>query len=991
MASEARSGRPLSPKFSETIENNLFMRKVIPSPTRSRNSPKVNEDNIRRSLEEISREIKDIEDFITVTENIIRSERERDRELYARERRRKADEKRGKISDEDRIIINNKENKAPTAIKQSPVLSRKNSQKSPSFKINSYKVKKAKPGSPKFLKSKLYFRNGKIGCADAEQSSTSNIESTHALIKHILKYENEKPLVSLESVEKVLSQEPEEQVGRAIENGHASESNANEKGSLDLPDLVPSPARTNEEGINGNNAKYIDLEFSGSPEVTNEDPQQQARKDSLQNRIIDKTENVEEEMNTQEIENLDNEEQKFVREQVHHLVRRFTARTNKMRSRIEMPPTPSSSSSPSPPPPHQSIEALKIDTLDTKVSTRNIFQADNQSIRTPGKFVCPTFCGGGRNDDVLDPQGKVYIYWLCVVSLSFLYNAWVIPLRSSFPFQTEENQDIWLALDTCADLIYLFDVLFFKHRVMYLFEGFWVKDRKLTRKNYMRKLQFKLDIISMIPLDLLYLKYGRQAVYFRFPRLLKIQTFWEVFKLIDRVMASPHFVRVAKTMTYMLYMIHLTACAYYAYSAYQGLGTNRWVFSGKGHPYVRCFAFATKTATSIGKNPKPEKEGELVFMTSAWLMGVFVFALLIGQIRDIISTATRTQSEYRQLEDETLEYMRRQNLPINLQRRVKGWFKFTWDQQRTLDESHILDSLPANLKTDIALSVHIQTLSKVQLFADCEDALLRELVLKLRSVTFLAGDYVCRKGEVGKEMYIIKLGQVQVMGGPNNDEVLATLCEGSVFGEISLLAINGAEGNRRTADVRSRGFSNLFVLSKSDLNEAIVYYPNAQAILKKRARSLMRKNAAREREEARRNASREADVVIGNPTRPNTPPKLLKTVIQALPEESPAAMLLTRGSKRNKKRRETLTDTEESKNEDSLRGSKNEMIAQQTKCTVENERRALSPDLLSSIEDELKNQNKLINLTDSEKALIMSTNDPNEHQSSTSNANLPKN
>lgn len=156
-------------------------------------------------------------------------------------------------------------------------------------------------------------------------------------------------------------------------------------------------------------------------------------------------------------------------------------------------------------------------------------------------------------------------------------------------------------------------------------------------------------------------------------------------------------------------------------------------------------------------------------------------------------------------------------------------------------------------------------------------------------------------------LYLLFLGQIQVLG--RNDEVLATLCTGHWFGEISLLDLGGTQGNRRTADVRSKGFSNLFVLSKSDLQEVIVHYEDARAALESRAKVILKENATRDRNEAKTCETRlqqrkrsQPNVVIDNPTAPHQQPKLLDAVIQALPVNSPAIQLLTQGSKRQKRR-----------------------------------------------------------------------------------------
>jgi hypothetical protein len=75
-----------------------------------------------------------------------------------------------------------------------------------------------------------------------------------------------------------------------------------------------------------------------------------------------------------------------------------------------------------------------------------------------------------------------------------MYNSWVIPLRSTFPYQTESNVNTWMIFDYAADVIYLIDMVLMKPRVMYLSDGFWIRDGKMTRMTYFHKAQFKVGM-----------------------------------------------------------------------------------------------------------------------------------------------------------------------------------------------------------------------------------------------------------------------------------------------------------------------------------------------------------------------------------------------------------------------------------------------------------------------------------------------------------------
>ncbi|XP_076810065.1 cyclic nucleotide-gated channel beta-1-like [Clavelina lepadiformis] len=438
----------------------------------------------------------------------------------------------------------------------------------------------------------------------------------------------------------------------------------------------------------------------------------------------------------------------------------------------------------------------------------------------------------------VDPENdNLYIFWQFLVTVALLYNAICIPLRASFPYQTASNLHIWLLLDYLSDCTYVIDVLLFQVRRQYLKRGCVETDKANTKSHYFASWRCKRDMLAIAPTDLLYFLIGVKPL-IRVNRLIKTDSYFEFNNWFEMSLKQAYLFRVARTTGYLLYIVHLDACFYY-YISYMWGFTSLWGYNLKGVAYIRCYFWAFMTTVTIGNVPDPVETIEYVLQISNYFAGLFIFSIVIGQVRDSVQAASAEVEAYRNQKNACINYMQKNNIPIEIQKKVRLWFEYTWNTQKILNENDLLKQMPGKMHTELAINVHMDVLSKVEIFKECDRQLLYDLLLKLKPILYLPGDYVCKKGEVGREMYIITNGMVQVVG-ETKSQIYATLYPGTAFGEISLLAIGG--GNRRTANIFSPGYTTLFILYKQDLNEVVQNYPEAQGILRRKAKKMLKKD-----------------------------------------------------------------------------------------------------------------------------------------------------
>ncbi|CAI9755582.1 unnamed protein product [Fraxinus pennsylvanica] len=419
---------------------------------------------------------------------------------------------------------------------------------------------------------------------------------------------------------------------------------------------------------------------------------------------------------------------------------------------------------------------------------------------------------------VLDPGSEIVLKWnriflfSCLVALFvdplFFYLPSVVNEGNSSCMQTDLNLGIIVTcLRTVADIFYLLHVVI-KFRTAYVSpssrvfgRGELVMDLKKIASRYL-KFEFFVDAIAVLPLPqiviwsilpsirsshadqtnnalvLIVLIQYIPRLYLIFPLSSQIikatgvvtKTAWAgaAYNLVLYMLAS----HVLGASWYLLSIERLATCWKSACRNESNKGTSNFNYGIFGNAigkqvvssafiekYFYCLWWGLQNLSSYGQTLTTSTFiGETLFAILIAILGLVLFAHLIGNMQTYMQSITVRLEEWRLKRRDTEEWMRHRQLPEDLQQRVRRFIQYKWLTTRGVDEESILQTLPSDLRRDIQRHLCLDLVRRVPFFSQMDDQLLDAICERLVSSLSTQGTYIVREGDPITEMLFIIRG-----------------------------------------------------------------------------------------------------------------------------------------------------------------------------------------------------------------------------------------
>lgn len=329
-----------------------------------------------------------------------------------------------------------------------------------------------------------------------------------------------------------------------------------------------------------------------------------------------------------------------------------------------------------------------------------------------------------------------------------------------------------------------------------------------------------LDLICLMPLMLIQdLFFSGANVSLVFLNLLMARHIWKIKAFLDDFHnLKPIVYRLLPLAMMMPLMVHLIACGWIAL----GSGT-AGPDSDKVMEYVRAVYWAMTTLTTVGYGDIAAKTApQMLFAATTQLVGVGVFGFILSNVASLLSRLDAAREHHMDNLDQIENFMSSYDIPVPVRSKVRGYYHYIWKEHKGRLDKSLLEHLPNKLQSELNFAINKAVIERVSFLKEATPELLEDIMLALDHRVFVPGERIFRFGEPGDCLYMIHAGEIDILD--RDDKFLALLGPGAVFGEMALIS-----DGPRTASARSRTYSDLYALPKSDFLRIIDAYPAFKA------------------------------------------------------------------------------------------------------------------------------------------------------------------
>ncbi|XP_059646870.1 protein CNGC15b-like [Cornus florida] len=175
--------------------------------------------------------------------------------------------------------------------------------------------------------------------------------------------------------------------------------------------------------------------------------------------------------------------------------------------------------------------------------------------------------------------------------------------------------------------------------------------------------------------------------------------------------------------------------------------------------YFYSFWWGLRNLSSIGQNLQTSTYiTEINFAIIIAILGLVLFALLIGNMETYLQSTTIRLEEWRIRTIDTEKWMHRRQLPHELKRRVRSYDQYRWVATRGVDEEALLKDLPLDLRRDIKRHICLDLVRRVPLFDQMDEQMLDAICERLKPVLCTPATCLVREGDPVNEMLFIIRG-----------------------------------------------------------------------------------------------------------------------------------------------------------------------------------------------------------------------------------------